>query len=255
MNFNLVSNEENNGHEFNVRLSNPVTIPANSQIYMNFAEMTRDSKVRLTQKGTVTLNINKVYPDVLPSDLTTPNNPLILDPAVSTAFTNSFDIPTGTYTFTAFRNLLNDNLTKLVDGTHAAFYTSKVDPRVGDDSQDNDVKFGYYLGQKFGNASDPNSSTVGVREEGLSATNFFQATQAVTDANDPSGLRVVAYAKATGTATVKGYDNYGLSKTHYFHYAFKSETSTCYDWCCNNWIILTRIRTHEWRSIKNWWSS
>ena len=58
MNFNLVSNEENNGHEFNVRLSNPVTIPANSQIYMNFAEMTRDSKIRLDDKGTVTLNIN-----------------------------------------------------------------------------------------------------------------------------------------------------------------------------------------------------
>ena len=223
MNFNLVSNEENNGHEFNVRLSNPVTIPANSQIYMNFAEMTRDSKIRLDDKGTVTLNINKVYPDVLPSDQTTPNNPLILDPGVSTAFTNSFDIPVGTYTFTAFRDLLNDNLTKLIDGTHAAFYTAIADPRIPDDSRDNDVRFGYSLGQDYGNNSAPNASTVSVTDQGLSATNFFQSTQAVTDTDDPSGLRVVAYAKATGTATAKGYDNYGLSKNHYFHYAFKSE--------------------------------
>ena len=39
MNFNLVSNEENNGHEYTVRLSNPITVPANSSVYMNFAEI------------------------------------------------------------------------------------------------------------------------------------------------------------------------------------------------------------------------
>ena len=58
MNFNLVSNETDNGHEYNVRLANPITIPANSSIYMNFAEMTRDSKIRLTQKGKVTLKMD-----------------------------------------------------------------------------------------------------------------------------------------------------------------------------------------------------
>ena len=241
MNFNLVSNETNNGHEFNVRLSNPVTIPANSQIYMNFAEMTRDSKIRLDEKGVVTLNLNKVFPNVYPSDQTTPNNPLIIDPAATTAFTNTFDIPAGSYTFTAFRDLLNDNLNKLIDSTHAAFYNARAEGRIGDDGRDNDIRFGYSLGNKYGNATDPNENTVSVLDQGFSATNFFQATQTVTDADDPSGLRPVAYAKDTGTGVAKQYDNYALSKNHYFHYAFKTDLGATVEDPQQNFIFAQTI--------------
>ena len=223
MNFNLVSNEANNGHEFSVRLSNPITIPANSQVYMNFAEMTRDSKIRLSEKGKVTLKINKVFPDVLPSDQTTPNNPLIIDPAVSTQFTDTFEIPVGEYTFTAFRDLVNDNLNKLIDSTHAAFYQGRGDEQVNAGEDDNDIKLGLCLGNDYGNNTDPGATTVSVLDQGVSATNFFQMTQAVADADDPTGLRVVAYAKATGTGVAKGYNNYALSKNHYYHYAFKTD--------------------------------
>ena len=226
MNFNLVSNETNNGHEFTVRLANPITIPPDSQIYMNFAELTRTSKIRLFEKGEVTLNLGKVFPNVIPNDRTTANNPLIINPAASTDFTNKFEIPKGDYTFTAFRDLINDGLEKLIDESHAAFYQSRTNEQFDEDGDDNVVYLGLCLGNKYGNSSDPTNTKVAISEQGLNVTNVFNQSQTVTDANDPSGFRTVAYAKATGTGVAKEYNNYGMSKNHYYHYAFKNDTPT-----------------------------
>ena len=155
MNFNLVSNESDNGHLYNVRLANPITIKPDSQIYMNFANLKRSSKITLFDTGKVTLNIGKVFPNVYPNDRATPNNPLVIDPAGSTAFTNSFEIPKGDYTFTAFRDLINDNLEKLVTDTHAAFYQARTNEQFDLDAEDNIVYLGLCLGQDYGNSSDP----------------------------------------------------------------------------------------------------
>ena len=222
MNFNLVSNEENNGHEYTVRLSNPITVPANSSVYMNFAEIKRNSQIRLFDEGKITLTINKVFPNVIPNDRATANNPLILDPAASTDFTNSFTIPKGEYTFTAFRDLINDGLSKLVTDTHAAFYFARTNEQLDNDADDNDVFLGYCLGRKYGNATDPTIPKASVTEQGLSVVNVFQQSQSVPDASTDSGFRSVSYAKENGLAT-DAYDNYGMSKNHYFHYAFAND--------------------------------
>ena len=223
MNFNLVSNESDNGHLYNVRLANPITIKPDSQIYMNFANLKRSSKITLFDTGKVTLNIGKVFPNVYPNDRATPNNPLVIDPAGSTAFTNSFEIPKGDYTFTAFRDLINDNLEKLVTDTHAAFYQARTNEQFDLDAEDNIVYLGLCLGQDYGNSSDPTSTLTDVRIEGLSVTNVFNQSQDVIDANETSGFRTVAYAKARGTGVAKQYNNYGMSKRHYFHYAFPAQ--------------------------------
>ena len=224
MNFNLISNEKDNGHEFNVRLSNPITIPANSQIYMNFAELKRTSKIRLYETGKVTLNIGKVFPNVYPNDRATPNNPLVLNPAASTDFTNSFEIPKGDYTFTAFRDLVNNNLDRLVNETHAAFYQARTNEQFDADADDNDIYLGLCLGNDYGNAGDPTSTKIQVSEEGLSVINVFQQSQSVIDATNSTGFRTVAYAKERGTGIAKQYNNYALTKNHYYHYAFQNST-------------------------------
>ena len=223
MNFNLVSNENNNGHEYTVRLSNPITIPSNSSVYMNFAEITRNSQIRLFEDGEITLTINKVFPNVYPNDRATANNPLVLDPAASTAFTNKISIPKGSYTFSAFRDLVNDNLNKIVGETHAAFYLARTNEQVDADADDNVVFLGLCLGNHYGNNADPTQHKTSVAEQGLSVVNVFQQSQNVIDTTDPSGFRVVAYAKERGTGVAKQYDNYGMSKFHYYHYAFKND--------------------------------
>ena len=223
MNFNLVSNEADNGHEFNVRLANPITIKPDSQIYMNFANLKRSSKITLFDTGKVTLNIGKVFPNVYPADRATPNNPLVIDPAGSTAFTNSFEVPKGDYTFTAFRDLINDNLEKLVSESHAAFYQARTNEQFDLDAEDNIVYLGLCLGNKYGDAADPTTTKTNVAIEGLSVTNVFNQTQEVPDATQQSGVRRVAYAKISGTGVAKQYNNYGMSAKHYYHYAFPAQ--------------------------------
>jgi len=223
MNFNLVSNEKDNGHEFSVRLSNPITIPANSSIYMNFAELTRNSQVRLFEDGEITLTINKVFPNVYPNDRATANNPLVIDPAASTDFTNKITIPKGVYTFTALRDLINDDLNKIITDSHAAFYLARTNEQFDMDADDSNIYLGYTLGKDYGNNTDPTQHKTSVAEQGLSVTNLFQQSQNIIDSDDPSGFRIVAYAKERGTGVAKQYNNYALTKKHYFHYAFKND--------------------------------
>lgn len=224
MNFNLVSNEQENGHDFSVRLANPITIPADSQIYMNFANLTRTSKIRLYEKGEVTLNLGKVFPNVIPNNRTVANNPLIVDPNVSTNFTNKFEIPKGDYTFTAFRDLVNDNLDKLVNESHAAFYQARTNEQFDEDGDDNTVYLGLCLGNKYGNSTDPTITKASITDQGLNVTNVFNQTQEIPDATEPSGVAPVSYAKISGTGVAKQYNNYGMSKNHYYHYAFAADT-------------------------------
>ncbi len=215
MNFNLISNEQDNGHEYTVRFSTPVEIKPNSTCTMNFANMTRNSKIILEEDGKATLTINKVYPSVYPNDRATPNNPLVLNPTTSTDFTNTFEIPKGVYSYNSFRALFNDNLNKLVDGTHAAFY--RANNNAEDASlPDNDITIGYSLGNKYGNTSSTTLNFSDVVTQGFDAANNFQAVQVDALTGSP-----VAYT-SNSVAAAKSYDSYALSKNHYFHYAFST---------------------------------
>ena len=77
MNFNLVS-PTTNGNEYTVRFNEPITIDADSQIYMNFAQLERKNLITFRKPQTATINIqNKhVYPRVYPEDPTLANDPL-----------------------------------------------------------------------------------------------------------------------------------------------------------------------------------
>lgn len=60
-NFNLIS-PVGNGHNFNVRFNEPVIIPENASVSMNWATFERDNKIRFSEVQTITLNPKKVLP-------------------------------------------------------------------------------------------------------------------------------------------------------------------------------------------------
>ncbi len=61
MNFNLVS-PNNNAHEFTVRYQEPIVIPANSSVYLNWATFERDNVVVFTQDQTFTYVLDEPIP-------------------------------------------------------------------------------------------------------------------------------------------------------------------------------------------------
>ena len=60
-NFNLIS-PIGNGHNYNVRFNEPIIIPENASVSMNWASFERDNKIRFTEVQTITLNPKKVLP-------------------------------------------------------------------------------------------------------------------------------------------------------------------------------------------------
>ncbi len=61
MNFNLISPNDN-GYTFNVRFDEPIVIPENASIHLNWATFERNNKFTFTENQTVKLNVNDVLP-------------------------------------------------------------------------------------------------------------------------------------------------------------------------------------------------
>jgi len=61
MNFNLIS-PIGNGHTFNVRFKEPIIIPENSSVHLNWAQFERDNFIRFTEQQTIKLKPIKVVP-------------------------------------------------------------------------------------------------------------------------------------------------------------------------------------------------
>ena len=63
MNFNLISPSDN-GHEFNVRYNEPIVVPPNSSVQLNWAQFERDNTINFTEDQTFTYIFNKITPTV-----------------------------------------------------------------------------------------------------------------------------------------------------------------------------------------------
>jgi hypothetical protein len=107
MNFNLIS-PENNGHTFNVRYKEPIVVPPNSKVYLNWATFERDTSFEFKQDQYIEFVWNKVIPFREPLQ----NNVIIGQDItnVGRLNRNRFYIPSGTYTMpqiqTAITNVL-----------------------------------------------------------------------------------------------------------------------------------------------------
>jgi len=61
MNFNCIS-PEGNGFNYNVRFDEPVIVPENASVSLNWAQFERDNSIRFTENQTITINAKKVLP-------------------------------------------------------------------------------------------------------------------------------------------------------------------------------------------------
>jgi len=61
MNFNLIS-PEGNGFNYNVRFNEPIVVPENASVSMNWAQFERDQTIRFAETQTITVNPKKVLP-------------------------------------------------------------------------------------------------------------------------------------------------------------------------------------------------
>ena len=61
MNFNCIS-PEGNGFNYNVRFDEPIIVPENASVSLNWAQFERDNSIRFTETQTITVNARKVLP-------------------------------------------------------------------------------------------------------------------------------------------------------------------------------------------------
>lgn len=208
MNFNLIS-PDSNGYDYTVRFREDINVPANSKVYMNFASLSRIGKIVLDSDNTITLTTNKVLPRVLPSDQTTDNN-----------FTFTGTIKRGIYSYGDLQELIQDFLNNCRGsampqaGNKLYYYT----PNLVDfnPENENDIVVGYFL--------DNGTRWVNAEFDADTTNNKNMGTQAPI----PAGPANPAYeasvsAKTSATAGSAIYDAYALSKTHYYHYAYKCD--------------------------------
>lgn len=195
MNFNLIS-PINNGHDYVIRFKEPIDIPSNSSIKLNFAELTRNGKIVLKRDGQLTLKIdsNDCFPRLIPSDGTA-NNPV-------GANGTSVNIAKGTYTFKTFEDTLSQGINTLVSGA---------------------VRLGYY--QSVDAITQDNLGLIGLNLGRFYSSNFFDGQcdfdfTGSPNANATATANVSVYEKVGGAAGT--FDSFACDFTrHYFHYQNK----------------------------------
>ena len=112
MNFNLISPTDN-GHEFSVRYKEPIVIPPNSSIQLNWVQFERDDTINFTKDQTIQIIIGKIVPS---NDLITgfPNGG-------EEAGNLTYTIKKGSYTTETLQNEITKQLVSSTGKTFCSF--------------------------------------------------------------------------------------------------------------------------------------
>ncbi len=108
MNFNLIS-PVGNGHNFNVRFNEPIIIPEDASVSLNWGQFERDNKIRFTEAQTI-----KVNPVVLPYYnvmLPKVGGEFIRNGLEANVGDFTYTIPAGTYNLKDLQNAITDAFT------------------------------------------------------------------------------------------------------------------------------------------------
>tara|TARA_R110002020_G_scaffold131362_2_gene293725 strand:- start:2398 stop:4452 length:2055 start_codon:yes stop_codon:yes gene_type:complete len=221
MNINLIS-PDTDGNRYTVRFKENINIPQNSQIYLNFASLSRESEVVLEEDQTIeidvrddTTNAVQMLPQLI-SSTEVANNPFgAIDDDKKT-------IKKGKYTYTALMN----ELSKLLD-----LQLLNPSAGMGDTRTYRAIKEADFFTNKGVIKNDTDFSLGVLWDEGdLGGLRLSEMTLSATDGrnggntNPDSGVvenGVYVKTSATdegGTPLRKNFDNYGLSNECYFHY-------------------------------------
>ena len=221
MNFNLVS-PTTNGNEYTVRFNEPITIDADSQIYMNFAQLERKNQVELSEDQTITVNIESkhVYPRVYPTDPTSENDPFYTR---SDSGLNVATIPKDIYTY----GKLADAIALAVN---SIFYNKQPIRRSNLEAYTSRDAANLVLNRD-------NDIVVGITLGGVSPDARYQYSRPTEDTVNIFGAFIVdaEFYKTSVTAVIPAYDCYCLSEQYYHHLAMKCDSKGI----ANNLIQMT----------------
>lgn len=201
---NLVSPSDN-GYDYKVRFREPILLPANAKIYLNFASFSRNSEIYFETEQSVTLNQLDLLPVVKPSDTSIANTPL----------TTSFVIPVINpltkrrgYTYTQLSDFITDNFGVLRNNNNQFLIYEPVDFDAiqSQDRQVDKIALGFYT-------EGGNTITAGVDRE-----DFVIDSSNNRDSDISTATNGEVYVKSSATATNPHYDSYALSDKHYHFY-------------------------------------
>tara|TARA_R110002020_G_scaffold7264_2_gene30696 strand:+ start:9438 stop:11177 length:1740 start_codon:yes stop_codon:yes gene_type:complete len=145
MNFNLIS-PTTNGNDYTINFKDPITIPANSKLSLNWVELKRQGSIVFDDDQTIRFDSIATLPTLKPSDNT------------ANTITFTATIKKGLYTLTELQAeitkqmsaslvLPNFNIGTTVDGTIVERYTSVTS--LGKNIRQNDGKVGVVLSENF----------------------------------------------------------------------------------------------------------
>lgn len=205
MNFNLIS-PNNKGYDFQTRFREDVIIPKNSQVYLNFAELSRFSSIIFTAEQTITFESNKVYPQ---------KNYLQAGPNYNdNSFKLTIPIEAGDYSFDQFKSLVIKQTKDLKpDSLH--YYT--VNGNDYNPDGDNDITLGFTLEDisVWKNVDfTVNDYNAGTNPTGIGNSSFG------SDPADPDRQLVQT------SITTPSYGAFSTSTTNYWHYSYLCDNTT-----------------------------
>lgn len=190
MNFNLAS-PSNNGNDFTIQFKEHLSIPANSKVKLNFAELVRDKEIILDEDATIKMEIAPV--DMIP--YAPPAAPgadnLAFDNQTSSSKTAT--ISKGDYTFIQFRDAVEVALVSTLATSNLKSYEVYVD------NNENEAVL-----------------TIGIMPQ-TTETTALKAFEFDTTHEHDGTTDVGIYAYSTANVA-NAYDNYALADSHYYHY-------------------------------------
>jgi len=208
MNFNLIS-PEGNGYEYTIRFKEPIDIAPESQITLNWAEITRSGKVVLKNDANISLTIKAE--DVFPSKVPTGGGPFANNLPLNGVESATSIVKAGTYTFTEFATAVDDAMAAFItivspdEANNNMQYYQVTDSSSLVKPTDNNFRMGYELGQEY------HAQNVGNSRQTFDPTGNPQANAVFTDG---------AALLKTGGA-VNTFDSFATDfSKHYFHYQF-----------------------------------
>ena len=228
MNFNLISPK--NKSEFTATFKEPIVIKKDSKCYLNFAKFQRDNAVIFTRPQKFRIDIDECIPNRCPADTTklTGGRNATQNDAWETIRT--INIPEGSYTMAGLQKSINDKVDSLfkarITTADAVFnFGGSNFQRYKVNTPQDDEAINLSI-----NLPKPDRINLFYGDVILNATSNFNCRMNTNrDANDQ--LQEIAYQKVSdqdgGDRTIaRQYDNFNISKEHFFHINYDSIGTT-----------------------------
>ena len=202
MNINLLSPTKNdNGFNYNVRFRENIKFKPNAKVYLNYATFSRESEVQFSEDQKITLSDIELLPEKVPQTPFGAND--LSTKEITIPVINPLTKKSG-YTFDQLQEVIGDRMNTLLSGQNQSKIYKSFDDHTAVDTATRDVGIGFYIDKdNLITQKEFVEDSTNNRDGGANADNDYIKTSANGDKTSPN--------------YTYGYDNYGLSDTHYFH--------------------------------------